>query len=70
MAIRKTERTICGTCEYWTGKRNPIFDKKGMPKVDIIDKMGQCENINSIFLDKERREELNCKHFSKWTELL
>ncbi len=66
----KTERVICGTCQYWTGTRVPCFDNKGVPKVDIIDDFGQCENINSKFIDKKRKNENKCKYHSKWTELL
>ena len=67
---RKTDRVICGTCQYWTGKRVPCFDKNGVPKVDIIDYFGQCENINSRFVDEKRKNDNSCKYHSKWTELL
>ena len=66
----KTERAICGTCQYWTGKKVPCFDKKGMPKVDIFDEFGQCENANGNFFDKQRKKDNKCQHYSKWTELL
>lgn len=66
----KPDRVICGTCQYWTGKRTPCFDKNGIPKVDIIDDIGQCENVNSKFLDMPRKKQLNCQYHSKWTELL
>lgn len=68
--ISKTDRVICGTCQFWTGKRAPSFDKKGIPKVDIVDKIGNCENENSQMCGKERSNQLKCKHFSKWTEIL
>lgn len=67
--ISKTERIICGTCEYWTGNRNPVFDKKGNPKVDIADETGQCENVMSRQYEKSRKRDASCVHFSKWTEL-
>ncbi len=66
----KTDRVICGTCEYWTGVRNPIFNGKGIPKVDIIDEIGICQHPHSTFCDAERKKHLCCKRHSKWTELL
>lgn len=68
--ISKTERKICGTCEFWTGKREPTFDKNSTPKINIIDKEGLCMNSNSRQYDKVRRNDLNCNCFSKWTEIL
>lgn len=66
-----TNRLMCGTCQYWTGKRNPVFDKNGTPKVDIIDVFGECENENSKrFCGTSRDATKNCMHYSKWTELL
>lgn len=65
-----TTRQICGTCEHWTGARSPIFDKKGNPKIDIVDKTGICLNSVSKFVDMQRSNNLCCKHFSKWTEIL
>lgn len=67
----KTSVTKCGTCQYWTGCREPVFDKNGEPKVDIVDDFGVCENINSRrFFGKMRDQRLSCTHFSKWTEIL
>ena len=66
----KTDRKICGTCEYWTGNREPVFDAKGTPKIDILDESGLCENPNSNFTDKIRLKSKNCKYHSKWTEIL
>ena len=66
----KTSRAICGTCEFWTGNREPVFDSKGVPKIDIIDKTGLCQNINSNFTDEIRKRDNNCYRFSKWTEIL
>lgn len=40
----KTDRVICGTCEYWTGNRMPAFDQKSNPKIDIYDENGFCEH--------------------------
>lgn len=65
----KTGRKICGTCDYWTGNRTPVFDAKGNPKVDIFDQNGLCENQNSNFADQTRNCSLCCKYYSKWTEL-
>lgn len=66
----KTDRKICGTCEYWIGERKPVFDAKGNPKIDIYDDKGLCQNQNSNFTDKSRKNNLNCKSYSKWTEIL
>ena len=66
----KTDRVICGTCDFWTGNRVPVFDSQGVPKVDIFDRIGQCENQNSRFVDQVRNCDKNCKNHSKWTELL
>lgn len=65
----KTTTIKCGTCEYWTGNRVPVFGKNGEPRVDIVDRNGDCLNINSRFCDKKREQNAQCKHFSKWTEL-
>lgn len=66
----KTDRVICGTCEYWTGKRAPVFDKNGGPKVDIFDARGDCMNVNSRFDGKPRQRVSSCCKHSKWTEIL
>ena len=66
----KTTTEKCGTCQFWTGERLPVFDSYGTPKVDIIDNVGQCENVASKFCDNPRKQTAKCKHFSKWTELL
>lgn len=66
----KTDRVICGTCEYWTGNRTPTLDKNGNEKVDILDLHGNCENVNCKFTDKVRDKEAKCKNHSKWTELM
>lgn len=68
--VSKTDRKICGTCEYWTGCRAPMFDKKGVPKVSILDEVGICNNFTSSFADQPRKKELKCKNYSKWPELL
>jgi len=67
--IGKTDTRKCGTCEYWTGKREPIFDKNGKPKIHIDDDTGSCEKYDSRFHEQSRRQELSCKYYSKWTEL-
>ena len=68
--ISKTERRICGTCEYWTGKREPVFDKKGIPKVSMDDQSGECENESSRFCEQPRDRSSSCVKYSKWTEIL
>ncbi len=65
----KTDRVICGTCEFWTGSRQPTFSPKGIPQIDIIDKTGCCECPVSKFDGKSRACDSYCVHFSKWTEL-
>ncbi len=67
---RGINRKLCATCEYWTGKRIPVFDVNGNPKLNIFDKEGNCENVNSRFLDTVRNLDRNCNNYSKWTELL
>lgn len=66
----KTERIMCGTCEYWTGSRNPVFDSKGNPKIDIIDQTGNCECAQSSKHDQVRKYELKCNRYCKWSEIL
>lgn len=65
----KTDRVICGTCEYWTGERNPVFDRQGKPKVDILDEIAFCQHP-SFETPREKRKDQKCVHHSKWTELL
>lgn len=66
----KTTREICATCEYWTGKRKPVFDSNGVAKIDIIDRAGDCEEVNSRFFEKTRENDRRCNRYSKWTEIL
>lgn len=66
----KTDRKICGTCQYWSGKREPVFDKESMPKVNIYDKLGICNKQGHRFTDENRRCDLCCGRYSKWTEIL
>lgn len=68
--ISKTDRMICGTCAFWTGSREPIFDKKGTPKVRIDDRFGSCENEASRKCGETRNHSSKCGKFSKWTEVL
>lgn len=65
----KTSTIKCATCEFWTGKRDPVFDARGTPVIDIFDTYGECQNVNSRFCDAKREQKAKCKHFSKWTEL-
>ena len=67
--LSKTDRKICGTCQFWTGKRDPVFDRKGVPKIDISDTRGNCENCSSRFFDTSRARDAQCVKYSKWTEL-
>ena len=64
-----TETVKCGNCDYWTGAREPVFDGKGQPKVDIKDAVGNCEKEGSRFCGQKRNKGAKCKCFSKWTEL-
>lgn len=64
-----TDTIKCGTCEYWTGQREPVFDRKGQPKVKIIDRIGNCEKEGSRFCGQTREQQLHCKYYSKWPEL-
>lgn len=66
----KTDRIMCGTCQYWTGRREPIFDRNGNAKISISDAIGNCECTQSSKYDQARRKDLSCKNYYKWTELL
>ena len=55
----KTDRKICGICEFWTENRELVFDKKGTPKIVISDESGLCENPNSNFTDIIREKSKN-----------
>ncbi len=68
--ISKTDRIMCGTCTFWTGAREPIFDQKGIPKIRIEDRFGECENESSRQCGKIRDKEAKCGMYSKWTEIL
>ena len=68
--LSKTDRKICGTCEYWTGHRNPTFTQNSIPKINIVDDNGLCMNIYSRFDGKSRNKQSYCKNYSKWTEIL
>lgn len=70
MVIRsRTDVKKCGTCQYWTGNRIPVFTEKGEPRVDIIDDVGECECGTCNFYGYARKQTLSCKKYSKWTEL-
>lgn len=66
----KTERIMCGTCEYWTGKREPSFNGKGEPQLTIIDEYGDCQFVNCSHIDQKRQYKNSCVCHSKWTEIL
>ena len=66
----KTDRRMCGTCEYWTGKREPVFDRKGNPKINIYDKRAICNKQDYRFADQNREYQHGCCRYSKWTEIL
>ena len=55
----KTDRAICGTCQYWTCAREPIFDDSG-----------NCEHPQSAMYEQNRKKDGKCKCYYKWTELL
>lgn len=66
----KTDRKMCGTCEFWSGNREPVFDQKGMPKVNIYDKRAICNKQDYRFADQNRDREAKCGRYSKWSEIL
>ena len=66
----KTDRKICGTCDYWSGNREPVFDKNGNPKLNILDRSGICNKANHRFEDQPRDYQRCCGRYSKWTEIL
>lgn len=67
--VSKTDRKMCGTCEFWIGDRNPCFDQNSVPKLFIKDKIGICQNVNCKFTDQKRKYDLTCVKYSKWTEI-
>lgn len=66
----KTDRVMCGTCEYWAGNREPIFDQYGNPKINILDKTAPCNKQDCKFADQIRDCQKSCCRYSKWTEIL
>ncbi len=66
----KTSRVMCGTCNYWTGAREPIMTADNIERVEIIDKTGICENGNWRFQGEIRKYDSRCCKYSKWTELI
>lgn len=66
----KPDRQMCGTCEYWTGKREPAFDRQGKPKVNIHDMHAKCSKQNHRFTDENRWRDQCCIRYCKWTEIL
>lgn len=66
----KTDRKMCGTCEYWSGEREPVFDNQGRPKINISDRYAACNKQCHRFADENRKYDLCCGRYSKWTEIL
>lgn len=66
----KTERKICGTCEYWSDERELVFEQFGRPKINIYDNQSVCNRQDHRFADENRRYDLCCARYSKWTEIL
>lgn len=66
----KTDRVMCGNCEFWTGLRQPIFSQNGVPKINVIDTIGYCECPIGNFESQRRDRDKKCKNFSKWTEIV
>lgn len=66
----KTDRKMCGTCEYWSGSREPVFDRKGNPKVNIQEKHAVCNKQDHRFANENRWYDNCCGRYSKWTEIL
>ena len=65
----RTDVEKCGNCEYWTGSRKPVFDAHDLPKIEIYDEYGNCENEQSRFCGNSRKKGMKCKYFFKWTDL-
>ncbi len=71
MSVKSMTTTVkCGTCQFWTGSREPGFDSQGKPIVFVHDSNGACENVHSRFCDQDRKESARCVLYSKWTEIL
>ena len=66
----ETDRKICGTCEYWSGNREPVYDKNSRPKINIYDKHAMRNKQGHRFTDTSRECQLCCGRYSKWTEIL
>lgn len=66
----KTDRKMCGTCEYWTGKRESAFAPLGKTKVNIHDTHAKCCKQGHRFTDKTRWRDQCCTRYYRWTELL
>lgn len=71
MSRHNTTTKICGTCDFWTGKRIPVYDQHSMEKVDIFDRVGNCENENAKrHTGQIMQKQQKCKYYSKWSELV
>lgn len=66
----KTDRKMCGTCEYWSGNREPTFDRQGKPKINIFDTHAVCNKQGHRFTDENRWRDNCCGRYFKWTEIL
>ncbi len=66
----KTDRKICGTCEYWAGNRELIFDQHSKLKINIYDKHAPCNKQDYRFANEERDCQKSCGRYSKWSEIL
>ena len=49
-----TDRKMCDTCEYWSGKREPVFDRHAI-----------CNKQDYRFADENRGCQQCCTRYSK-----
>ena len=68
--LSKTDRKICGTCEFWSGNREPTFDQYGRPKINILDNKAICNKQDYRFADQNRAYQQCCVRYCKWSEIL
>ena len=66
----KTNVKKCGTCDFWIGEREFVYDSKSVLKIDIFNERGLCNNVHSNFTDKVRSQGAKCIKYSKWTEII
>lgn len=65
--VSKLERKICGTCMFWSGKREKTNEEN--VRVVMYDEEAVCECPISSKSGELRRKDLKCKEHTKWEEI-